>query len=98
MEKLFHPYMSEMNLGTRDPDMLKLCAEILQAIGWFAQQGMPDQAFGYIRLMSQHMPDDFLKACANGLDLIQGELKKIDPDISGGTIHKPENHSTTHTL
>lgn len=98
MEKLFHPYMSEMNLDTRDPDMLKLCAELLYAIGWFAQQGVPFFAFEYLQLMSQQMPDDFLKACANGLDLIQGELKKIDSGIPVGTIHTPENHGTTRTL
>lgn len=89
--------MSEMNLSERDPDMLKLCAGILHDLGWYAQQGMIDNAFGYLRLMSQQMPDGFLMACANGLDAIQGVLKKKGSELPADTIHMLWNHSKART-
>ena len=98
MEKLFHPYMSDMNLESRDPAMLYLCSNILLSLGWSAQQGMIDQAFEYLRLLANHAPEEFLKGCSNGLGLIQDELKKTSPEIYADMFCIVKKHDIIRTL
>lgn len=80
-EKLLHPSVDVLRVDGTDKKALELAMVILHDLGWKTQQCGYDYAVQEVKFLQNHMPDEFLKACAHGAAALHG--------ILGRTVQEP---------
>lgn len=97
MEKVFHPTMRNSTVEQIDPETLMLCATFLHDLGWCSQQVGFDSGANRLRFWRDRFPDDFLKACSNGLTVILDYLSENAPDTLSGIADKQDIHPVDYS-
>lgn len=70
MEKLFHPTIEESKLCEPETEALDMAEWILHSVGWFTQQGMEEEAIGFLRHVIQLDRQFVVRVCAAGLAVL----------------------------
>ena len=65
-KKLLHPSVDVLRVDGTDKEALEIALVILHDLGWFTQQCGFDEAIKRIQFVYDHMPEQFIMACATG--------------------------------
>lgn len=65
-KKLLHPSIDVLRVDGTDKEALEFAMMILHQLGWKTQQCGYDCASHSVRFLQEHMPEEFIKACATG--------------------------------